>query len=45
MLARGLEPHNASAQLQAASQKARGVRLSQLHFKAIKRDGFLGHRA
>jgi hypothetical protein len=33
------------AQLQAASQKARIRAPSPLHFKEIKRDGFLGHRA
>jgi len=36
---------NATIQLQAAFSKARGTRAVLLHFKAIKRDDFLEHRA
>jgi hypothetical protein len=37
--------HNATIQLQAVYQKARGTRAVLLHFKGIKGDGYLKHRA
>jgi hypothetical protein len=40
-----MSPHNATIQPQAAAQKAGDSPPLPLHFKGIKRDGFLKHRA
>jgi hypothetical protein len=40
-----LLPHNATVQLQAAFKKAARSAPVVLHFKAIKGDGYLRHRA